>query len=686
MIMIYKPTVSEWQESILSLDDSQFFDLMRLYIGEVKTPYNKQRLTEQLASFIHNQDNQNHIINLLDSFDISILSAIYYTNNPTKETLTDFFAGDYKLSEVYAQLSNLVSRLILFIQKDKYSDKEYYRINPLIGDKLNPYLNISNILFSSPVVTQNYNDVFYLSPNFIAAFISFLTVYGCSCKNDGTIKKTDFSKLEQIFPGKEKCLQLLMNSFVNLSIVKEGERKMEIDFERLRLFCELSEETQIAFLCAAAGSRFSRDGLKKQAQLLLDCISSIPETGYTIPTITKLAFITASNSLSGVTNSNSRFSQILEAAKKEVDFVSQQAGNLIEVMLEAAIEFGLLQEIGKDENGMSVYKVGKSQTQSGMEKVLNIDSAYTVTILPGLPLAKLLPLTTFLQIRSFSIVSEYSITKQSVCAGFDKGYKPEEIISYLKDFSSYELPQNLLMSISEWYASYVSAMIYYGYILRVSGNNIQIAENNPRIKKHIKEKLAEGIYLLDVPPTGDIKDFINESGFDFMGKVKNTIGQGEKIPFPILKKGNPLVFESKEKTPFNFQPAAEILKELKSELANMNLEKVANENLLNRINQRMIISKEQLNKAFVRSEILEANGTDYGGKIHLIDSAIEAGDLMEITLPDPKNAGKYIIFIGKPISLVKQNMEAIARISIVPENNIEGFLVSKITHLRRLRF
>ena len=131
--MIYRPTVSEWQESILSLDDSQFFDLMRLYIGEVKTPYNKQRLTEQLASFIHNQDNQNHIINLLDSFDISILSAIYYTNNPTKETLTDFFAGDYKLSEVYAQLSNLVSRLILFIQKflrflkyDKYHQKSVF--------------------------------------------------------------------------------------------------------------------------------------------------------------------------------------------------------------------------------------------------------------------------------------------------------------------------------------------------------------------------------------------------------------------------------------------------------------------------------------------------------------------------------------------------------------------------------
>lgn len=685
--MIYKTTISEWQESILALEDAHFFDLMRLYLGEIKTPYNKQRLTEQLASFIHNKENQEHLINLLDSFDIAVLSAIFYTDNPTKETLTDFFAGDFQFSEIYTELSNLVSRLILFVQKDKYSGKEYYRINPLVIDRLLPFISVSNILASSSVVSANFDDIFQLSPNFLAAFISFLNVYGCSCKNDGTIKKTDATKMEQIFPGKGKCLQLLMNAFVNLSLVKEGERKMEVDVERMKLFCELSTDIQMAFLCAAACSRFSRDGLKKQAQLLLDTFSSIPETGYTIPAITKLAFLCASNTKISSISGSSRFSQILEAAHKEKDYVTQQAGNLVELMLEAAIEFGLLQEIGKDEKGLAVYKASlSSNLHPGMEKVLNIDSTYTVTILPGLSLAKLLPLTHFLQINHFSVVSEFVITKQSVCAGFDKGLSPQQILELLENYSNYELPQNLKMSIEEWHNSYISAMIYYGYILRVSGNNIQIAENNPRIKKHIKEKLAEGIYLLDVPPTGEIKDFINESGFDFMGKVKNTIGQGEKLPFPLLKKGTPFVFDDKEKPAFNFAPAAELIKELRTELASMNLEKTASENLLNRINQRMIISKEHLKKAFVRSEILEAEGINYNGKVHLIESAIAAGDLMEITLPDSLQSGKYIKIIGKPISLIKQTAEAIARISIVPDDNIEGFVVSKISHLRRLRF
>ena len=47
--------ISRWQEAIASLPDKQFFNTMRLYLGEIKTPYNKQRLTEQLASFIRRE-------------------------------------------------------------------------------------------------------------------------------------------------------------------------------------------------------------------------------------------------------------------------------------------------------------------------------------------------------------------------------------------------------------------------------------------------------------------------------------------------------------------------------------------------------------------------------------------------------------------------------------------------------
>ena len=56
-MMTYPSLVEDWTESISSLPDSRFFEIMRLYLGEIETPYNKQRLIESLAGFIKNQKN-----------------------------------------------------------------------------------------------------------------------------------------------------------------------------------------------------------------------------------------------------------------------------------------------------------------------------------------------------------------------------------------------------------------------------------------------------------------------------------------------------------------------------------------------------------------------------------------------------------------------------------------------------
>lgn len=685
--MTCNATVEQWQNAVLGLEEHQFFDIIRLYLGEVKTPYNKQRLTEQLASFINNKENQKSIIGLLDSFDLSLICAVYFIGNPTKSVLADFFAGDVQLPDVYFGLSNLVSRLVLFIQKDPYSSKEYYKINPFLKEALIPLISVSNILKPSTVVSMNMEDNFSISPNFLAAFISFLNNQGCACKNDGDIKKTDLAKIQNVFPGKEECIQQLVNAFINLSIVIQGEKKLEVDMLRLELFAKLSPEVQYAFLIVASCTRLGRDGLKKQAELLLDCFASIPKTGYTISTIKKLAFlITANKTSSDGLGGASRFSQILQAAKK-TDVADETSGGLIEMMLTAAVNFGLLAKLGTDENGNAIYnKSDAFSPLTGITKVLNVDSTFTVTVLPGLSLEQLLPLTNFLQINSCSVVTEFIVTKQSASSAFDKGFTVEKIFENLEKYTSYELPQNLKISVTDWYNNYISAMIYYGYVLKVTGNNISIAENNPKISRHIKEKLADGVYLLDVPPTREITGFLNESGFDFMGKVRSTVGQEDKIPFPLVKRGTAVVFDREANVEFSFSNAAEIIKELKNQLEEMELTKDQKENLLNRINQRLIISKNQLATTSIRTELLEASGTDYSGKLHLIDSALATEDMVEIIIPDYNEQGKYLTLIGKPIGLSKQPNDAIVRFQLLPDNSIENFLVSKITHLKRLRF
>ena len=189
--MICKVSVEEWLNSISSLPEEKFFGIIHLYLGEIKTPYNKQRLLEQLAGFINNSRNQQNIISLLDEFDLKILTVITLINNVTRETLMDFFKYEYPVAELYEELSNLCSRLILFTQKDKYSDKEYYRINPLLADNIFQLTAVDLILKDKPVIKKNLDDSFILNAGFVTAFISYIRMNNLSCKNDGTLKKND---------------------------------------------------------------------------------------------------------------------------------------------------------------------------------------------------------------------------------------------------------------------------------------------------------------------------------------------------------------------------------------------------------------------------------------------------------------------------------------------------------------
>ena len=684
-----------WQEAFASLPDKQFFNTVRLYLGEIKTPYNKQRLTEQLASFIRKEENLSSLLTLLDVFDVKVLTAISLIPNATQESLADFFHGECSIAEMYAEVINLTERLLIYKQKSPYTEKEYLKLNPLIKDKLLSYLDTTLLFPEFKAETFSIDDVFIITPNLLAAFISYIRIRGISCKSDGTIKKNDQKRLSEIFPGKEKLIQLLMNAFVNLSLVFEGEKEKGfiLDLSRMQKFAEFPENQQYALLCAAAVSRFSKDGLKKEAQLLIDCLASIPESGCTLETILRLAFLVGTFTEEGTAvTKKSRFSRILEAARQEAGSEPEQNAELLDRMIDCALEFGLLRKLGKTGDGKDLYKEAEdfTATASVQPKVLNIDSTFTVTLLPGLRLKELLPLTDFLLVKSCGVVTEFEITRQSVSAGFDNDLTPEIIFERMESYSNYQIPQNLIINITEWYNSYSSAKLYYGYILKVTDSNISFAENNPNINKYIKERLADGIYLLNLPAGTDISSFIEESSLDFMGNVKTSETKSEFSSFPVLRNGHkPLVLEVQNKTApqkTSIAEAGKILQALKAGLKELDMDKAAKESLAHRISGRLILSMAQLKNASIRTEILEADGMDFSGKVHLIEAAVKDEDMMELKLPSAEGSGGFFTIVGKPLSISRQPGEAVMRFQIEPTKDIENLLVSRITHLRRLRF
>lgn len=711
-------TIDDWQNYVASLPEKQFFSIMRLYLGEIKTPYNKHRLISQLASFIRNEENSCAILAFLDDFDLKLLTAINFIPSATQTTILEFFANEYEPSAIYTGLVNLTERLLIFSTRN--FDKECFYINPLLQDRLNPYLNMQKIL-PVPQIVQHYDDDFFaVNANFLAAFISYLKIQRCSSKLDGTLKKNDLKRLEEIFPGKTRCLQFLAAAFMNLGILRDKDGVFEIDLRRLENFAGLAENQQYAFLCAASVSRFGREGLKNEALLLLDCLASVPDFGTTRSNLVRLAFII--NSGAGTmqnSSAKSRFSQLLDAARAKSAEGMQDSlnnANLLERMLDSAIEFGLLQKTGATCDGEEIFKANKdlictppAAQSSENPKVLNIDSTFTVSLMPGLSLKQLLPLTDFMLIKKFGVVTEFEVTRNTVSHFFDGGKNPEQIFALINDFSYYDVPQNLRASIIDWYSSYSSAVLYKGYVLKVTETNIALVENNPKIRPFLKEKLADGIYLLNIPDDGDVSVFMHESGLELLGAVKTPQVLGEQLPFPVLRSGKNLLPQKTGTDSDKFldgtekndatqntcatqnsscsQNASEVLiAKFKDFIEQSDFDAHQKESLLNRISRRLIISKSQLTAGAVRSEILEADGMDFSGKIHLIEAAIKDSDLLEITLPDYKGGENYFTLVGTPLGITRTDDEAVLRLSVRPSENIENVIVSRITYLRRLRF
>ena len=80
-----------WQASLAMLPDSRFFDILRAYLGKIKTPYNKQNLIEQLSSFFCREQNRKNLLTLLDDFDEKIIAALILIPEATQKNFRIFF-------------------------------------------------------------------------------------------------------------------------------------------------------------------------------------------------------------------------------------------------------------------------------------------------------------------------------------------------------------------------------------------------------------------------------------------------------------------------------------------------------------------------------------------------------------------------------------------------------------------
>ncbi len=692
--------IIRWRETMATLNDERFFEIMRVYIGEIHTPYNKDKLIEQLSSILRKEQNRERILSYLNDFDIEMLTVIHSVEKVTKEKLTEFFSNEYPLSEIYSELLNLAERLLVYTYKDE-TETAYIELNPLLEDLITPYLDIEKLLPEPVYSERNFNIQKPLSTSVIAGFISYIYENPEMSKNNTDLKKKDLERLSEIFPDTAEYLPLLLKGLINLKLIKQTEKALCVDESRLEIFAENSELEQYAFLSVAAAARLGREGLRTQTQLLLDVAASLPEQGLSRSSILRMAFLISSKKAdSEAAPVQGRFSRILEAHMNRSS-PSEYSGQLVDQIIDNAASFGIFVQSGKTENGEPVFVPGQPITKKDAPlsdelktTALNVNAGTSIAIMPGLPLSNLLPLIQFMNIKSCNIVSEYEITRKSISRAFDRGSFKDQILERISSYTPYKIPQSLEMIIDEWQNSYSSAAIYKGYVLKVDEKTERVIENNPRIAPFINMKLAPGIFLLNIPLEQDADEFIKSSGLDFMGRVKTAVQEKENINYPILGKGKKLFSKSTEENPA-FKKLKEFRKKeegfknsLLKKLEGLELTKQQLEGLTNRINRRVILTEEQLNPETVRVEILEADGINFTGKIRLLESAIQNGDSIEFSIPNEKDPAKIETILGLPLMLAKQTGDSLVKLAINNGDDsceIRFYSVSRATHIKIIR-
>ncbi len=752
--------MQEWRGSFLRLEENFFFNLMHLHLGNFESPFNSQNLVLRLEGILRKEENQKKIISLLSRFDIMVLCAVYFIPDATLQRVVTFFKRDYSEKAIVNSLRSLQARLLIYAAVVPTSDVSVYKLNPILKEALMPFVSIrllipecgasdkgkaSNIRGALNIREAEGNPVSVppVTQELIAAVLSFVARETDLCKLDGTLKKKAALLLEEKFPGRVIQVEIILNAFKNLRIIKELDSGFEVDWKKADDFARLSDLEQYVYIICAARSKSLRERMAYYSEIFLNAVRNIPDGGFTTRSFLKYVYLASLRPQEEevlFTQGKSRFAQILEQGERRL--AEQKSGQnseqismpaetsesapepasassvnstvmVIERMIDDAAALGLLrlEKAGGSDSDTSVFRERDDFILNDKDSIvdyedeiifkgsalqerkdppqslpmININAGYSVSLMPGFSLSKILPLMRFMDIARFDTVSQFEISRDSALRGFSSGLTSEKELSVLRENTSFELPQTLVISLEEWEASYNSVAVFKGYVLRLTEKTLYIAEKNPVLKKHIVATIAPGIFLLDVQSDFEFDSLMVKSGFESARKYSGSKNDVRKLDFIPLKKTKSLfaVPENQEKSQIKFSSSKDrqkILKKFYDQVDLLEISEDKKEILNGYVSAKTIINESQFESFKSDSLPSTASSLYYGEKRRILEEAIKHQE--EILYSMGKEQKKEI---ARPIKIISNSDEAGAYVIIESDGAEKEISIGSLFYVHRIR-
>jgi hypothetical protein len=641
------------------LPDAAFFELMRSVFGNIKTPFNKQTLLDDLAGFLNRKDIQETIAAYIDNGDRKIIAAIAVLGEPLPGELESFFGGELSYAELHSRLLNLEERFIVYRFKDDQLSR--LALNPALKDALTPFALDLTSLFPSAQAPKKETRLrgVRLSDTMLAAVFAFIYDQGNLFKAEGRLRKKVSEEGKRVFPGIK--LEALLGSLQVLGLIRlDDDGASHVDEEKLSAFAGLPAEERRVYLAAALTAYFEEPE-KTNSWLKRPLVQALAKVihGFT-------------HALErGVLYPRSTLMRLFPLLFKSLAVRPGTQESFMLHVLKALEISGLLEE-----HGQSYIRTEFAGNNGEDEKPrIAIDSTFSLILYPEIALADALDLARFCSVREAGIAPRFELTRLSAVRGFDRGISVETMCALLTRLSGFAPDQSLAWTLGDWEKRYHEVSFHRGLVLTLSGERRYLAET-AELSSLIAGILAPGVYLIQDEDQEAAFETLGRAGVDIIARplaaaprAKEQAKFSQPYPPPASKfrsdfslkgkYGKALSGPDAGKSPSgpDAEKLAEKLKEhFRSLLSGMKLSKEEKEELSARVERRLILTGSQLKDAAVKYERLEAKGLDYAGKQAVAKQAITLKSFVELKW---SSGGKNEQVLGIPQALEKNGGESI---------------------------